>query len=1079
MKSPIFPGVAGLLDALARSAGENDDLPTVMNQIAHTARLHLDASGCLIYGLNPATRHAFPPAISFACCHQADLARVLCSEPLVKAMLARDALLIEEREQTSADDLVLLQDLPGVQTIVVLPLRVRRRQQKSFGLLFLLYQQRQAFASADNEHFQVCADQISVVLESVWLQERYREVARIGQDINHGQADIHSLVRKLQQHISHILDEQSALLLIVYHPQNRTLDRYHAQERHLITDAGHEFDGACRYVIETHRLLFIPHRSKDAQGLPFHFASFKGTRVQESFIFIPLLLRDEAIGVLSIQHPEPDAYTRQDQFILELLATHVALALYNARLYRSLSQLSETGQILTQQFEAASTPQTIVDNIKEATQADLVVLYPYDPTTGAFTGSPCLAGQLQQPLAPQAANPSSLDNVTRQMLERRESIFAEKSDTFYAGLLGNAGWPYNQRFCAREQICSTAAIPLRVEEKALGVLFVNFRQPQHFDDSRRLLIEGLAHYAAIAIKNAQTFERLNERRIQELETLQKIDSVLNTTVLQISEILTAILHLAHERVRADRSSILLYNARRQYFTSYAIHGPGADIRQARRLVNETDAGIVRWVATHRQAALVRNVHSELPWREIYLQANEETLSELDVPLMDAGQVIGVLNFESERADAFCQQDLLFLETLAGQAVLAIKKARAYEREQRFAERFRLLYEAGQELSKITATPQIDRAYAAIIRLAQELSQSPVVIRRYDEESRQLLLAASSAYRNCAPSLKIEMHSPFNGRVARELRTLVIDEIDPGDPASRPADPTIRSLLITPITFKERYYGNLELTHHQSRHFQDKDQEFFEGLAQQLASTLYRLEITQERQELAQRAKEAETMVSIGQAAYEITHRIGNDLGLVGSYTARVRANVLSVQINGAFVCEHLAAIDEAVRRVLNLSESLRSELNIWRNSDHFVLLPPGVLLDEALRIVSVPEGIETQCEIAPDVAPVSVIHPLIIGTLSNLIINAMEAMPGGGRLLLRARNCGRSVSLEVIDSGVGIAPEHLTHIFDLFFSTKDHGSGFGLWSAQRNALKNCGRLEVESQVNNGSTFALLLPRAQE
>jgi hypothetical protein len=59
MQSPIFSGVAGLLDALARSAGENDDLPTAMNQIARTACLHLDASGCLIYGLNPATRHAF------------------------------------------------------------------------------------------------------------------------------------------------------------------------------------------------------------------------------------------------------------------------------------------------------------------------------------------------------------------------------------------------------------------------------------------------------------------------------------------------------------------------------------------------------------------------------------------------------------------------------------------------------------------------------------------------------------------------------------------------------------------------------------------------------------------------------------------------------------------------------------------------------------------------------------------------------------------------------------------------------------------------------------------------------------
>lgn len=1083
MQSPIFPGVAGLLDSLARSSEETHDLQAVVVRIARTARVQLQASGSVIYGLNPITRRPFTPAISAARRQRNALARVLCSEHLVRTLLAHNTLLIEERERVGVPGVNgaggaenLLSDLPEVQTIVALPLRVGRRHRKSFGLLFLIYQQRQAFTSADHELFQVFADQIAVVLEGVWLQERYREVARIGQDINHGLADIDSLVRKLQHHISHILDEQSALLLIVYHPQSRTLDCYHAQEKRLIIDAGHEFDGACRYVIETRKLLFITHRSRNAQRLPFRFASFQGTEVQESLIFVPLLLGNEAIGALSIQHPDPDAYTSEDQFILELLANHVALALYNVRLYRSLSQLYETGQILTQQFAAASTLQTIVDSIRGAARADIVVLYPCAMAAGQDAGPPCLSGTLRQP--PVAWSAPSPGNIVLRVLERRDALFAERSETLYSVLSGEATWPGSQRFPAREQVCSTAAVPLRVGEQAMGVLFVNFRQPQHFDNSQRLLIEGLAHYAAIAIKNTQTFERLHERRIHELETLQKIDSVLNTTFLQISDVLDAILRLAHERVPVDRSSILLYNAHRRYFSSGAIYGLGADIRMARRLVNRTERGIVRWVVDHQQTALVSNVRA-LPWREVYLQANEETLSELDVPLMDEDRVIGVLNFESEHEEAFCQEDLLFLETLAGQAVLAVKKAQAYEREKRFAERFRLLYEAGQELGKITETQQIDTAYATIIRLAQELSQSPVVIRRYDEESRQLLLAANSPYRNCPPSLKMEVQEPFDTRVARELRTLVIDDVEQWFPACELTDPTIRSLLIAPIAVKKRYYGNLELTHHEPAHFQDKDQEFFEGLAQQLANTLYRLDITQERQELAQRTKEAETMVSIGQAAYEMMHRIGNDLGLVRSYTGRVRENVRSVCVNGAFVCENLAAIDTAVGRVMDLSERLRTELSISHDSEHFVVLPPLLLLREALEAVSFPQTIQTHCVVADDVAPVSVIHALIFDTLRNLLVNAREAMPDGGHLTLSARNRGRSVSLEVTDTGTGIPPQHLGHIFDLFFSTKDCGSGFGLWSAQRNALKNRGKLEVVSRINQGTTFVLLLPGAGE
>ena len=84
-------------------------------------------------------------------------------------------------------------------------------------------------------------------------------------------------------------------------------------------------------------------------------------------------------------------------------------------------------------------------------------------------------------------------------------------------------------------------------------------------------------------------------------------------------------------------------------------------------------------------------------------------------------------------------------------------------------------------------------------------------------------------------------------------------------------------------------------------------------------------------------------------------------------------------------------------------------------------------------------------------------------------------MPQGDTITLRARNAGRHVALDVSDTGIGIANDKLAHIFDLFFSTK-RSSGFGLWSARRNALKNHGDLKVESTVGQGTTFTLLLPK---
>jgi signal transduction histidine kinase len=86
-------------------------------------------------------------------------------------------------------------------------------------------------------------------------------------------------------------------------------------------------------------------------------------------------------------------------------------------------------------------------------------------------------------------------------------------------------------------------------------------------------------------------------------------------------------------------------------------------------------------------------------------------------------------------------------------------------------------------------------------------------------------------------------------------------------------------------------------------------------------------------------------------------------------------------------------------------------------------------------------------------------------------------MPEGGKITLKAHNAGRFVALEVIDTGAGIPQQSLSNIFDLFYSTKG-SSGFGLWSARTNALRNQGDLMVKSQEGCGTIFTLLLPGAE-
>ena len=96
----------------------------------------------------------------------------------------------------------------------------------------------------------------------------------------------------------------------------------------------------------------------------------------------------------------------------------------------------------------------------------------------------------------------------------------------------------------------------------------------------------------------------------------------------------------------------------------------------------------------------------------------------------------------------------------------------------------------------------------------------------------------------------------------------------------------------------------------------------------------------------------------------------------------------------------------------------------------------------------------------------------------NLALNACQAMPEGGRLRIAVRHArGGRVEVVFEDTGVGIPPEHLERIFDLYFTTKERGSGIGLSMVYRTVQLHDGDIEVQSTPGRGTTFRLLLPQA--
>jgi signal transduction histidine kinase len=121
--------------------------------------------------------------------------------------------------------------------------------------------------------------------------------------------------------------------------------------------------------------------------------------------------------------------------------------------------------------------------------------------------------------------------------------------------------------------------------------------------------------------------------------------------------------------------------------------------------------------------------------------------------------------------------------------------------------------------------------------------------------------------------------------------------------------------------------------------------------------------------------------------------------------------------------------------------------------------------------------IDFEMEVAREAMPMMADSELLHRALSNLVLNAMDAMPHGGKLTLSARRQGSNIEIRVADRGEGLTQEECERLFTPYYTTKLHGTGLGLAIVQSVVADHGGTIAVESQVGTGATFIITLPKA--
>ena len=228
-------------------------------------------------------------------------------------------------------------------------------------------------------------------------------------------------------------------------------------------------------------------------------------------------------------------------------------------------------------------------------------------------------------------------------------------------------------------------------------------------------------------------------------------------------------------------------------------------------------------------------------------------------------------------------------------------------------------------------------------------------------------------------------------------------------------------------------------------------------------------------EAQERLIRSEKLAAIGQLASGVGHELRNPLGAIKNATLYVRRKIVKSELSASEpkVLEFLDIIDEEVDSANKVITDLLSFSRVAKPT--VSLINVGSIIKDALGHVAMPENIRVTVDVGPALLMVMVDAAQIRQVFINIILNAAEAMPEGGRLEIRARSKTEFVAVEFADTGCGI-PESVTDkIFDPLFTTKPRGVGLGLAMCRSIVERHGGDIGVKSKEGKGTTLSLSLP----
>ena len=980
-------------------------------------------------------------------------------------------------------------------SVIVLPLTVRTRH-RPLGWLMIIEDAPEAFTSDQERILSSVADMASQAIDNNYLVES----TRLALEETEALYNANTAISRSRDQFE--LFEAIKGLLDTLEPDMRA--GYVLVDGVMVEMFKSGFEGSEANGLDLDHLMQLPLPRPDGVYVadttrntlsPFEIEIAKTGDIM-AFAAINLRVKDTPGGRLLLGYKRPHRFNKGDERYLSAIADSASVVIDNQMLLGQVQSTLQETSILYQASKALieiDTPEEIVDVIvtylieAHVNQVFIAMLNTgrWDDTIATVEVVATWQSDSDVDLLGVTLSPDQFPAWEQMATKTVLAIDDIYDETYGLDIM-------EQTSIESLDTRSLVILPLRVPGRSIGAIWLGSSMPYKYSDRDIRVFQSFAEQTSLSLEAKRLLEQ-TEQRARQLQTSAVISQSVGQ-ILDLDVLLPQVVDLIKEQFSYDHVQVFLMDEEHEWALLHASTGEaGASLLEIGHKLQRGSASVIGRVTELGEPTVAFDtadatvVHQPNPYLPM-------TRSEMALPLIVKGDIVGALDVQSNNPNAFTGEDVQVLTTLASQIAVAIDNARLYEDAEQSAEDMTFLFEM---TTAATAAESLDDALAYVAEQIRDNLRPEVVAiylpQNYEDyygNRKQMIEIATldsehDLTTQSISSIEVGDTEQIIGIVSGSMQPQIIHNIK-HEHRYQPISPGCRSAVVLPITSSSTLVGILVLENTRLNAYSNEVLTLLQTLAGSLGAVIQNTLLVEQLQESVEQLREVDRLKS--QFLASMSHELRTPLnsiigfsrvmlkGIDGPLSEMQEQDLTTIYNSG----NHLLRL---INDILDQAKIEANELNL--KFAYFEMKP----LVESVKSIAIgllkekPE-LRLVVEVADGLPEVFGDESRSRQVLLNLVTNAIKFTQEGSVTIdvyAIEGDPGPLIKVDVIDTGMGIAEKDLPTIFEQFRQVDNSltrtvgGTGLGLPISKSLAEMQGGELTVVSEVNTGSTFSVTIP----